>query len=168
MSLRRLTAFICLLFFMAGPAAAQFSFGGDSDILIDAEKATYQGRTTRLEGNVDVRQGEAQIFSDIMFIYRAERPKDGSTTTPFGAVTRIEAEGNFRYITPESTVTGDKGVYERQTGVITVTGKVKVVQKSGSTATTDKLTYNVKTETIRFQGDCLGKQCTGRPSVRIK
>ncbi|MGJ8562888.1 MAG: LptA/OstA family protein [Alphaproteobacteria bacterium] len=162
-------ALISLFMLMLAPAAhAQLNFGGDADILIDAEKATYKGRTTILEGAVDVRQGNAQIFSDTMNIYRAEAVPNAEESVALGAVTRIEAEGNFKYITLESTVTGNRGVYERSAGIITVTGNVKVVQKSGNTASTDRLIYNVKTETIRFAGDCLGKQCQDRPSIRIK
>lgn len=152
----------------AVPAQAQFNFGGNSDIYIVAEKATYKGRLTILEGDVKVRQGESQIHSDIMHIFREDAPKNSDASAPLGAVKRIEAMGNFKYSTPENTVIGTKGVYKRSTGIIVVTGNVKVRQQSGNTATTDRLTYNVKTETIRFQGDCLGKECQDRPTIRIK
>ena len=164
----RLFAF-CLFFAaaFAAPAQAQFSFGGDEDILIDAVKATYKGQETILEGSVDVRQGTAQIFSDIMHIYREKAAPTNEQSAALGVVTRIEAEGNFKYITPDSTVTGQRGVYERITGIITITGNVKVVQASGNVANTDKLIYDVKTETIRFTGNCLGKRCKNRSSIRI-
>ncbi len=149
------------------PASAQISYDGDADIYIDAEKATYKGLKTILEGAVDVKQGSARILSDIMYIYREETPENIGENAPMGEVSRIEAEGNFRYVTPDSTVTGNRGVYQRSTGIIVVTGNVKVVQASGNSATTDRLTYNVKTETIRFEGDCLGKECKDRPSIRI-
>ena len=64
-------------------------------------------------------------------------------------------------------MTGDRGVYERDKGIITVTGNVKVRQPGGNTATTDKLVYNVNTETIRFSGKCQGSDCSGRPSIRL-
>lgn len=149
------------------PAQAQFAYGGDSDIFIDAEKATYKGNLTILEGSVDIRQGETRLLSDIMDIYRDETPQTSAEGVPMGAVTRIVAKGNFKYITPDSLVTGDKGVYERKTGIIVVTGNVVVTQPSGNTATTDRLTYNVKTETILFEGNCLGKTCESRPTLRI-
>ncbi len=160
-------ALMAIVFFIA-PAHAQFSFGGDEDILIDAVKATYKGQETILEGSVDVRQGTAQILSDTMHIYRDKAADDTGQSVALGVVTRIEAEGNFTYITPESTVTGARGVYERATGIITITGNVKVVQASGNVANTDKLIYDVKTETIRFTGNCLGKRCNNRSSIRIE
>lgn len=151
---------------MAVPAQAQV-FGGDEPIKVLAEKATYEGGLTVLVGNVDVTQGVARIRSDNMKIYRSEADGETSGSLKLGAVNRIDARGNFRYSTPENNVTGDRGVYERDKGIITVTGNVQVQQPGGNTASTDKLIYNVKTETIRFSGECQGSDCSGRPSIRI-
>lgn len=164
----RILLVFTLLFTLAGTASAQFGLGGDQDIFVNATKATYKDRLTILEGNVDVRQGDAQILSNIMHIYRAKADPGADESIKMGAVTRIEAEGDFIYITPDTRVTGKRGVYERDKDLITVTGNVKVRQTSGNTASTDKLFYNVKTETIRFAGDCLGKNCKSRPSIRLK
>jgi lipopolysaccharide export system protein LptA len=153
-----------------GPSAqAQMSMGGNDDIIVKAQTATYKGKLTILKGSVDVVQGNARILSDIMHIYReSSGPTSAGISLKLGAVTRIEADGNFRYETPDSVVTGDRGVYVQERNLITVTGNVKVVQKSGNTAETDKLFYDVKTETIRFAGNCLGRNCKGRPSLHVK
>lgn len=161
---RSLTALFLMT--LAMPAQAQV-FGGDTPIKVIAEKATYEGGLTVLVGNVDVKQGTARIQSDTMNIYRAEADSDVSGSLQLGAVNRIDARGNFRYTTPDNTVTGDRGVYERDKGIITVTGNVKVRQPGGNTASTDKLIYNTNTESIRFSGQCQGSDCTGRPSIRI-
>jgi len=150
----------------AVPAQAQV-FGGDEPIKVLAEQATYEGGLTVLVGNVDVTQGVARIRSDKMNIYRSEADGETSGSLKLGAVNRIDARGNFRYTTPDNNVTGDRGVYERDKGIITVTGNVKVKQPGGNTASTDKLVYNVKTETIRFSGKCQGSYCSGRPTIRI-
>ena len=102
-----------------------------------------------------------------MHIYRAKADEGVDGSIKMGAVTRIEAEGNFVYITPDTRVTGQRGVYEKATNMITVTGNVRVKQASGNTAQTDKLFYNTKPETIRFKGDCLGKNCKSRSTIRI-
>jgi len=151
---------------MVSPVQAQI-FGGDEPINVTAETATYEGGLTVLVGNVDVTQGVARIQSDKMTIYRAEAGDDISDSLKLGAVNRIDARGNFRYRTPDNDVSGDRGVYERARGIITVTGNVKVKQPGGNTATTDKLVYNVNTETIRFSGQCQGRDCSGRPTIRI-
>jgi len=148
------------------PAHAQI-FGGDDPIKVLAEQATYEGGLTVLVGNVDVTQGVARIRSDNMNIYRSEAEADSAGSLKLGAVNRIDARGNFRYTTPDNNVTGDRGVYERDKGIITVTGNVKVRQPGGNTASTDKLIYNVNTETIRFSGQCQGSDCSGRPTIRI-
>jgi len=151
---------------ISAPAQAQI-FGGDEPIKVLAEQATYEGGLTVLVGNVDVTQGVARIRSDKMNIYRSEADGETSGSLKLGAVNRIDARGNFHYTTPDNDVTGDRGVYERDKGIITVTGNVKVKQPGGNTASTDKLIYNVKTETIRFSGKCQGSDCSGRPTIRI-
>ena len=127
-----------LLSAISAPAHAQV-FGGDEPIKVLAETATYEGGLTVLVGNVDVTQGVARIRSDKMEIYRSEASDEANGSLQLGAVTRIDARGNFRYTTPDNNVTGDRGVYERDKGIITVTGNVKVKQPGGNTATTDKL-----------------------------
>ena len=151
---------------ISSPAHAQI-FGGDDPIKVLAEKATYEGGLTILVGNVDVTQGVARIRSDTMNIYRAEADSETTGSLQLGAVNRIDAKGNFHYTTPDNNVTGDRGIYERDKGIITVTGNVKVRQPGGNTASTDKLIYNVNTETIRFSGQCQGDDCSGRPTIRI-
>ena len=69
---------------------------------------------------------------------------------PFPVLRQI---GNFHYTTPQNDVKGTSGVYERDKGTITVLGNVKVKQPGGNTASTDRLVYNIETETIRFSGN---------------
>jgi len=148
---------------------AQFAFGGDAPILIDADKATYKGGLTVLAGKVDVRQDDSRIQSDTMDIYRNEGTGEGITgALSLGEVKRIDAKGNFKYTTPENTVTGARGVYEKSTGIITVTGNVRLIQPTGSTITGDKLIYDVKTKNARFSEQCRGEDCTGRVNFTIK
>ena len=128
----RLGLSVIVLAAFAAPAHAQI-FGGDAPIKVLAEQATYEGGLTVLVGNVDVTQGTARIRSDKMNIYRAEAANETSSLK-LGTVNRIDARGNFRYTTPDNNVTGDKGVYERDKGIITVTGNVKVTQPGGNTA----------------------------------
>jgi len=145
------------------------AFGGDTPINITADTATYTGGLTTLAGNVDVKQGKNRTQSNEMDIFRHEAKNNANGSLTLGPIRRIDAKGQFRYTTPDNIVTGDRGVYERDKEIMTVTGKVKVKQPSGSTADTDKLIYNVKTETIRFTGDCQGQGCTtGRSRITIQ
>lgn len=162
----RMILSILVLLVISIPVDAQV-FGGDEPIKVLAEQATYEGDLTVLVGNVDVTQGVARIQSDKMNIYRFKADEETNGSLKLGAVNRIDARGNFRYTTPDNTVTGDRGIYERDKGIITVTGNVKVKQPGGNTASTDKLIYNVNTESIRFSGKCQGSDCSGRPSIRL-
>jgi len=152
-----------------GPRAGQ-AFGDDTPIDITADTATYMGGLTVLTGNVDVKQGKNRTKSNEMDIFREEAKDNAGGSLKLGAIKRIDAKGDFRYTTPDNIVTGDRGVYQRQQEIMTVTGKVKVKQPSGNTAETNKLIYNVKTETIRFTGECQGRGCTngGRQRITIR
>ncbi len=163
-----LTAFLVSL---AGTSQAQIDFGDSGEpISVAAEKATYKGNLTVLHKNVDVKQGDARIQSDEMEIFRQKRgTKDGAAdgTLSLGAVTKIIAKGNFRYVTPENTVTGDQGTYFRDRGVIVVTGNVKVRQPNGTTLSGEKMVYDLKNKRVKFGEECAGDECGGRVNVRL-
>jgi len=161
-----------LMLGLTGTANAQIEFGDSGEpIFVAAEKATYKGNVTVLQNKVDVRQGTAQIQSDEMEIFREKR--ESETTDPtaslrLGAVTRIVAKGNFKYVTPETTVTGRQGIYYRDRGVIVVTENVRVRQPNGSFVTGDKMVYDLKTGRVKFGEECDSDNCTGRVSIRIE
>ncbi len=134
-------------------AAAQLSFGDqDQPILVKADKATYKGTLTILEGNVDVRQGDAKINSDKMEIYRVRKDTTGPGLS-LGAVTRIVATGNFRYTTPEDVVTGTKGVYVRKSETIVVTGNVSVGQPGRGRLSGERLVYDLRSKRAKVGND---------------
>ena len=167
MKINRVITGFAILFAAAAPASAQFSFGGDQPIDIKAEKATYEKNVTVLEGNVKVRQGEADIFADHMTIYRQSPEGAGVSDVSLGVVTRIEAKGNFKYKTPDNTVEGEKGVYVRNTGRIIVTGNVVLIQPSGSRVSGEKLTYDIENRRAKFGDECVGDNCQGRVEFSI-
>lgn len=166
-----LTVAMAMLTYM-GTAQAQIDFGdSDEPIHVAAEKATYKGNVTILHENVDVRQGEVRIKANQMEIYRAEREAATDSVSgalSLGAVTRIVAKGDFKYITPKTTVTGQQGTYFRERGVIVVTDNVRVRQPNGSFVTGDKMVYDLETGRIKFGDECKTDNCTGRVSIRIE
>jgi len=130
----RLTLVLSLAFGVCATSQAQLSFGdSDQPILVEAEKATYNGNVTLLSGNVRVRQGDANIKSDEMEVYREKNASDITGNLSLGAVTRIVAIGNFSYRTPEDVVTGNVSV-----------GKPGSSRLSG-----EKLVYDLKTKRAR-------------------
>ena len=126
------------------------SFGNDEPINIIAKRAVYKGPKTVLTGKVDVKQGASIILADSMDLYRLKTTDPETEKITYGNVNRIFANGHFKYTTPDNSVTGDKGVYERDKNIITVTGNVKLKQRSGNTVTGNKLIYDLTTNRAKF------------------
>ena len=149
-------------------AGGAFGFGGDGPIDITARRADYFDGRTDLSGDVVVVQEGATVYSDDMVILREARENAAAGSISLGAVREITGTGNFRYVSADNDVRGQKGVYSRDTGRVVVTGDVRVVQPGGNTVSTDRLTYDTSTETIRFSGQCQGRDCGGNGRVRIE
>lgn len=149
---------------VAAPAQAQFAFGsGDVPTKIDADKADYKGRLTVLTGQVQVQQGDVRILADTMNVYRVDLGGG-----KLGPIERIDAIGNFYYITPNEKVRGQKGIYEDRKEIITITGDVILEDSSGNVGTGTKLIYNLKNKEAVMQGDCKGRACRdGRVNILI-
>ncbi|MGB3454735.1 MAG: LPS export ABC transporter periplasmic protein LptC [Litorimonas sp.] len=148
-----------------------FGFDGDGPILVEADRATYQDGTTHLVGSVVVRQDDSTLYADEMTILRDEAPATATAANAgsirLGAVREIIADGNFRYTSTDNDVTGDRGVYQRAASTMIVTGRVRVAQPDGNTVSTDRLVYDTVNETIRFSGQCQGRECGTGDRTRI-
>ena len=164
----RILTSLVLASFIAMPAAAQVSFGGSEPIDVKAERAAYKGPKTVLTGDVEVKQGTSQISSQRMDLYREKITQDNEAGFTYGNINRIVAEGKFKYATPENNVKGNRGVYERDKNIITVSGNVVFTQKNGNSATGDRLTYDLKTNRARFASTCTGQACSNSDRVEIK
>ena len=147
----------------AMPASAQFAFGGDAPVSVSADKADYRGQLTILTGQVEVIQGDVRVLANRMELYRADL--GGGR---LGDINRIDAEGDFYYITPNEKVRGNKGVYEQAADRITVTGNVVLEQDTGNLVSGEKLVYNLTSKQALLDGSCQGRACTsGRVEILI-
>ena len=153
---------------MAAPASAQFARDSKAPINGSADNVDYRADVTVLSGQVDVRQGDVRILSDKMYIYNGDNGTAGGAA--FDNVDRIEAVGNFYYLTPEQEVRGKKGVYEQATDTFTVTGDVILLQGPDNVVTGDKLVYNLTDNQATVVGTCKGRKCgrKGRVNILIK
>ncbi len=171
--MKRIPMTISLMIFIALllgqiPAAAQVSFGGDAPIDVTADRAVYRGSTTILTGKVRVKQGTSLIQADRMDLFRAKsRQKSDGGFAKLGNINRIVAKGHFSYTTAENSVRGDKGVYERDKDIITVTGNVVYTTNSGSSVRGKKMIYDLKKNRARVAGDCNGRECAKSDRVLI-
>lgn len=159
---------LAVMAFGSSVAHAQFAPNSKAPINGSADNADYRANMTVLTGQVDVRQGDVRILSDVMKIHSA---RGGATQGgAFDNVSKIEAIGNFYYITPEQEVRGNQGVYQQATDTFTVTGDVILLQGDDNVVTGDTLIYNLTTNQAKVIGSCKGRRCgsTGRVNILIK
>lgn len=143
-------------------AQAQFSKNNDAPIQADADDVTNSAGVTILSGQVDVRQGETRILSDVMRIHGGATGVGSATND----ISKIEATGNFYYLTPDQEVRGNNGVYTKESDSFTVTGDVILLQGE-NVVTGDTLIYNLTTEEARVVGTCKGRRCGTKGRVKI-
>ena len=160
----KFTAAALLMTAMPLTANAQFSRNNNAPIDATADDIVNSGGTTTLTGQVDVRQGETRILADSMKIYGGVAAANGGSAAT--DISRIEAMGNFYYITPEQEVRGNNGVYVEATNSFTVTGDVILLQGE-NVVTGDTLIYNLTTEEARVVGTCKGRRCGSKGRVKI-
>ena len=157
---------VVALLMTAMPLTAQAQFARNNDAPIDAtaDDIINAGGTTTLTGQVDVRQGGTRILADQMKIFGGVAAAGGSSAA--SDISRIEASGNFYYITPEQEVRGNNGVYVQSTDTFTVTGDVILLQGE-NVVTGETLIYNLTTQEARVVGTCKGRRCGSKGRVKI-
>jgi lipopolysaccharide export system protein LptA len=98
-------------------------------------------------GNVIVTQGETVMKAKKMLIFyvRSEEsqaaPADGDAGA---AIKRVEAEGDVIILEKDQIATGEKGIYEATTDMMTMTGNV-ALSKGQNVTKGQKLVYNLGT-----------------------
>jgi len=145
-------------------ALAQFATDSSADTILLADETFSANGTITLTGQADIRQGDVRLLADKVVIYTAGGQGGGLVSTE--GITRIEAHGNFYYITPEQEVRGDKGVYTRSDNSFVVTGDVVLLQDD-SVVTGKRLNYNLTTRDAKVVGNCTGRKCGTKRRVAI-
>jgi lipopolysaccharide export system protein LptA len=163
-TLLKLTATAFLMAALPLTANAQFARNNDAPIDATADDIFNSGGITTLTGQVDVRQAGTRILADKMKIFGGVAGAGGNSAA--SDISRIEATGNFYYITPEQEVRGNNGVYTQATDTFTVTGDVILLQGE-NIVTGDRLVYNLSTEEARVVGSCKGRRCGSKGRVKI-
>ena len=137
-------------------ALAQFSADSSADTILLADDTVYSNGSTKLSGQVDIRQGDVRLLADEVEIFSSGGSGGGLVSTD--GIIRIIATGNFYYITPEQEVRGEKGVYTAATDSFDVTGDVVLLQQD-SVVTGERLKYNLTTRAAEVVSDCKGRKC---------
>jgi lipopolysaccharide export system protein LptA len=120
----------------------------DQPISFGADTGEYVGNTVTLRGRAELIQGDNRLRADSV---------SGLSQT---GESRIEANGNVYFVTPEQTIRGDKAVYTTGDDIIVVTGDV-ILTQGQNVLTGSRLTYNVRTETARIEAGGQGGRIRG-------
>jgi len=136
----------------------QSGFGTSSKepIQIDADSLEVFDQEQRAvyKGNVIVKQGETTMRAAKVTVFYDRRGGTGLSTKTQAppssgvsdntALKRVEAEGGVAIFSRDQVATGERGVYERSTDIVTLTGNV-TLSKGQNVTRGQKLVYNVGT-----------------------
>ena len=110
--------------FLAGPAAAQqttLAFDRTLPIEIEADRLEVEqaAHLALFVGNVNAVQGQLRLRADKLQVHYA-----GGGGAAQAEISRIDAEGQVFFSTIHETAQGDRGTYDVENGIITLTGAV--------------------------------------------
>ncbi len=86
-------------------------------------------------GNAKAVQGDVSVLADMLTAYY----KDGQGGTT--SIWRVDADRNVRIVTPTQRAFGDKGVYNVETGILVLTGGVRLDTDTDRITARDSLEY---------------------------
>lgn len=137
---------------------SQSGFGTSSKepIQIDADSLEVLDSEQRAiyTGNVIVKQGETTMKAAKIIVYydrRGSASSGASASAPAPnlvnantALIKVEAEGGVAIFSRDQVATGDRGIYDRTTDIVTLTGNV-TLSKGQNVTRGQRLVYNVGT-----------------------
>ncbi len=132
----------------AGSAMAQLSAANPRapiDMSADESQVSVDSCKTVFRGQAEALQDDRRLRAHTITAFAAKSAKG------CGDATRLEADGDVYYVTPEQVVRGDHAVYSISSGSIVVTGNVIVLQGK-SVARGERLTINVATKEVLMEG----------------
>jgi len=165
------TAVLAVAF--ALPAAAQNSAQGRLSGLKLSGKDPIQIESDRLEvreaenvaifsGNVSVVQGNTLLKSGKMTVYYAKG--GGSATTGSANIERLEVDGKVYVKSENQVATGDRGIFDMKTEILTLSGKEVVLSEGPNVLVGCKLTVDMGSGEAQVEG-CAGGKAAGSGRV---
>lgn len=150
------------------PAPSGLSKTSRDPISIEADLLQVFDKDSKAiySGNVVVTQGSTVMKAQKMVIYyarseEATSPKvetQAQTAVPDGetSVKRVEAEGGVVIIEKDQVATGDQGIYDGLTDIITLTGNV-ALSKGPNVTKGQKLVYDLATGIANVDAGSTGR-----------
>lgn len=121
-----------------GPPNALQGFSQNRDEPVHIEAATLEVRdkdkVATFSGDVRVKQGDTAMRSKTLVVFYDQDATPGAMKAaapgPEGSqkIKRLEARGNVVVIQKDQTATGDIGIFDMQTQIVTLSGNVVMAQ----------------------------------------
>lgn len=115
------------------------------EILADSLLVNQKDRIATFTGKVVATQQGTTLHADTMRVYYSNAEGVDPSTSAMGDISRIEAEGRVRLMTPTEQASGEKGVYDVAKDTLTLTGKV-ILSRGESRLHGTKLVYNMQNQ----------------------
>lgn len=117
-------------------------------IITATERMEYSATAGKASaiGNAKVVRGEDTLTSNTLNAYFSKNEKGEN------ALSKIEANGNVKIITPLETLTGDNGIFDAAQNTATVTGNVKII-RGPNTLEGSRAVVNLTSKISRIFGD---------------
>jgi lipopolysaccharide export system protein LptA len=143
---------------------------GKDPIQIESDKLEVRDaeKVAIFSGNVSVVQGQTLLKAGKMTVYYADDGAGGSATTGSANIDRLEVENKIYVKSGTQVATGDKGVFDMRTEILTLTGKEVVLSEGANVLVGCKLTADMGTGEAQVEG-CAdgGKAGSGRVQMSI-
>jgi lipopolysaccharide export system protein LptA len=147
------------LFLALSPADAQGLFSHDNNAPVNyaADRIELQDRQNRvvLSGNVDITQGDLQL--------KAARTTVAYSNSGNVRINRIDATGGVTVTRGNEFASGNAGVYDFGSNVITLAGNVQL-RRGGDTLNGGRLVIDLNTGRSSVDGSSMGGGQTGSSS----
>ncbi|PPR80020.1 MAG: Lipopolysaccharide export system protein LptA [Alphaproteobacteria bacterium MarineAlpha2_Bin1] len=111
------------LFYSYSHGASKYDKNLPIEITANTLEVLQNERIAIFKGSVDAKQGEILLKADILKVHYSSSKKDDSQS-----VSKIFAEGNVFFSTNTETAESNKGEYNVDQGLISLTGSVKLTQ----------------------------------------
>ncbi len=150
----------------AGPAAAQLAPNSDApvDITADELEVVNAECLSIWRGSAEALQDNSRLRADVLktFFRVTGRTRANTTATAnCGELSRIEANGNVFYATPDQRVRGSNAIYEAASETITITGDV-VLAQGQNVLRGSRAVINVTNGQAQMVGAAKGRNKPGR------
>lgn len=130
---------------------------GDKPIQIESDKLEVRDADSVavFTGNVSVVQGDTLLKSGKMTVHykKKEGADTASATMPGGGnIQRMEVDGKVYVKTKTQVATGDRGTFDMDTEIMTLTGSEVVLTEGQNVIVGCKLTVEMKTGAAKLDG----------------